>query len=208
MVCWVPALWLSTVLCTSHRPPQRLASDDLLLALQASNLTEVWDSVLQATGCEQLVSFLQSLLTYDPQQRADASLIMQHPYLQQPPVLPIAALPFAPPKACINPPALETLLPVPGMPATYYDPAEPFGVAGSGTLHWYACCSCRRCLFLGCASRCRAPTWPFACCLFTVAPQLCMLLHTSRRCMVHAQHPGNKLVSLLRQNVVSCIGLV
>ena len=113
-------------------------------------MADAWSEVLEATGSEQLVSLLQRLLTYDPQQRADASVIMQHPFLQQPATLPRAALALDPCKAplaaaSVGPPALEKLLQVPGMPCAYYDPAEPFGMAGSGALHWYASASCSSC---------------------------------------------------------------
>lgn len=52
--------------------------------IQANGLAKAWEKILSITGSPELVSFLPSLLTYDPQQRADDSIIMQHPFLKQP----------------------------------------------------------------------------------------------------------------------------
>ena len=117
-------------------------------------MADVWDKALQATGDAALVSFLQLLLFQDPAQRADATPIMLHPFLQQlltksasatnPALGPAIDPTFTEPETTLDLltsslhgfPDPKQLQPVPDMPSVFWSPGDVLAELHTGTLHW------------------------------------------------------------------------
>ena len=102
-------------------------------------MEDVWQKVQQASHDPALLSFLQHLLTQDPLQRSSGALICQHPFLHMPDTTLVPSHPSQPVVSFLSGrPDESQLQQVPGMPDVFWQPAKPLGIAGTGTINWYA----------------------------------------------------------------------